>query len=141
MEPLKETFTHKRGNRSGSRPGGHQPVSPERRGHALDGLSNRDLLSLLRSGRLQRKARVSQPDDLLEHEADRAGESVTSSVESGGRPLDEATRGALESRFGESFGDVRIYTGHRAGRRFAGASLHRRRGRGVRRWPIRSGDQ
>jgi hypothetical protein len=36
------------------------------------------LLSLLRSGRLQRKARLSQPGDPLEHEADRAANAVVS---------------------------------------------------------------
>lgn len=39
-------------------------------------LGNRAMLHLLRSGRLQRKARLSKPDDPLEHEADRAAEAV-----------------------------------------------------------------
>src|SRR5208283_2402710 len=45
-------------------------------GLTLDGLGNRALLSLLRSGRLQRKARISQPHDQLEHEADRAADKI-----------------------------------------------------------------
>ena len=139
----------------------------------LDGFGNRALLSLLRSGRLQRKTRLSQPGDPLEHEADRAANAVVSGQSagrlghtqpitgeihrmpteeeklaaalglgskpgpaavtadtpaepdkrtaedidrlSGGRNLDESTRGLMESRFGESFSDVRIHTGHRAG--------------------------
>jgi hypothetical protein len=56
------------------------PEGPTRavQGHELDGLGNRALLSLMRSGRLQRKARVSRPDDPHEHEADRAAEAVMS---------------------------------------------------------------
>lgn len=42
------------------------------RGLSADAVGNRALLSLLRSGHLQRKARVSQPGDPLEHQADRA---------------------------------------------------------------------
>jgi len=140
-------------------------------GLALDALGNRALLSLLRSGRLQRKAVISEPGDPLEHEADRAADAVVSGkhparperhsppaevqrmgteeqqlTESlglggeggrvapalppppdqagspgdvigqlpGGRSLDEATLGLMESRFGESFSDVRIHTGPRA---------------------------
>ena len=141
-------------------------------GPALDGIGNRALLSLLRSGQLQRKARVSLPADPREHAADRAADAViagarpahgprddddavdvqrmptedeklanalglgakddalaipTSSEESaapgadvvgqlsGGRSLDWQTREVMESRFGESFADVRIHTDHRAG--------------------------
>jgi hypothetical protein len=45
-------------------------------GFDLDGLGNRALLALLRSGRLRRKARVSEPGDPLEQDADRAAERV-----------------------------------------------------------------
>jgi len=142
------------------------------RGLTLEGLGNRALLSLLRSGRLQRKARVSQPADPLERDADCAADAIVSGayahtahqnisgdvqrmptedeklaralglgsssaredVQStvpedeadtraaevvgqlyGGRNLDESTRALMESRFGESFSDVRIHIGHRAG--------------------------
>jgi hypothetical protein len=147
------------------------PTSIER-GLSLDAMGNRALLSLLRSGRLQRKARVSLSGDPREHAADRVADAVmagarpariahgggdaadlqrmatedekladalglgaesdalalpTSPEESaapgadvvghlsGGRSLDQQTREVMESRFGESFADVRIHTGHRAG--------------------------
>lgn len=47
-------------------------------GMMLDGIGNRALLALLRSGRLQRKARISEPGDAAEHEADRVARQVTS---------------------------------------------------------------
>jgi hypothetical protein len=116
------------------------------RGLALEGLGNRALLALHRSGRLQRKARVSQPGDSAEHAADRAAEAAVSGEHSvplhshpaaiqhrpvpggdtgtrasaligelsGGRGLDEQTRGLMESRFGEAFDEVRVHTGSRA---------------------------
>jgi hypothetical protein len=43
---------------------------------ALSGVGNRALLSLWRSGALQRKARVSEPGDALEREADRVADAV-----------------------------------------------------------------
>jgi hypothetical protein len=146
------------------------PQSPvmDSLGATFEGMGNRALLSLLHSGRLERKARISQPGDAREREADRAANAVVSGSRSvrmpraqaaptdvqrtpteeqqlaaalglgpagppvhevpppeapgalvagqlyGGRPLDETTRGLMESRFGENFSDVRIYTGHRA---------------------------
>ena len=51
------------------------------RGMTAAAFGNRALLSLLRSGHLQRKARVSQPGDPLEHEADRASEAVVAGAE------------------------------------------------------------
>ena len=104
------------------------------RGGSFDGMGNRALLSLFRSGKLQRKARVSQPDDPLEHEADVAAETgearglVASSVPppnpfdthqvlsglEAGEPLHRDVQGLMESRFGEPFDDVRVHTGDRA---------------------------
>jgi hypothetical protein len=46
--------------------------------------------------------------------SDEAGAEIATQLY-GGRSLDERTRDLMESRFGESFSDVRIYTGHRAG--------------------------
>jgi hypothetical protein len=133
------------------------PAAPAERmlaspGFALEGLGNRALLALYRSGQLQRKAPLSQPEDPREHAADRAAEAIVNGDRptpqpsgsgrtevqrmpssaavmpaaaapgptltgqlSGGNALDEQTRGLMESRFGESFDDVRIHTGHRAG--------------------------
>ena len=172
------------------------------RGLTLDAFGNRALLSLLRSGQLQRKARVSEPGDPLEHDADRAADEIVSGRHShqvrpapaaeiqrkpteeetltstlgldsesgrvapadppsgsaatpasgesgsgasgapfnpdpprpgggpgprsptahelmsglgGGEPLPHDMRGFMESRFGESFEDVRIHAGDRAG--------------------------
>jgi hypothetical protein len=48
----------------------------EARGLSFDGLGNRALLSLLRSGCLQRSAGVSEPGDPLEQEADRVADQV-----------------------------------------------------------------
>jgi hypothetical protein len=142
-------------------------------GLSLEGIGNRALLALLRSGQLQRKARVSEPSDPREPAADRAADAVVSGARPaqltdsrahtpefqrmpsedekvpapadlgligpraaslpppdepnahsahdllgrlhGGRSLDEQTRSLMESRFGESFADVRIHTGHHAG--------------------------
>jgi len=108
------------------------------RGVALDGLGNRAVLALLRSGRLQRKARFTQPEDPREQAADRAASAVLAEtppelISSGAAPaadpratrellgplhgaqsLDEQTRALMESRFGERFDDVRIYSGQRA---------------------------
>lgn len=160
------------------------PLSPTlaARGLGLDSMGNRARLSLLRSGRLQRKARVSQAGDPLEHQADRVADTVVTAERvggttrpdhaapeiqrmptedehlasslglspvgghaapthappdapdstgteivsqlDGGRGLDEQTRGLMESRFGESFSDVRVHTGHRAGE--SANSLHSR---------------
>ena len=63
------------------------PSAPEgrtlaSRGLALEQVGNRALLSLLRSGQLQRTARISQPGDPLEHAADRAADAVVA----GARP-------------------------------------------------------
>jgi hypothetical protein len=52
------------------------------------------MLALLRSERLQRPARLNPPG--------------------GGSALDERTRTLMESRFGESFSDVRVHAGERA---------------------------
>ena len=118
-------------------------------GLAFDGIGNRALLALLRSGQLQRKARVAERSDPREHEVDRAADAAVSGARPahiakgnsrsaelqrmthenemvaaaadaigqlhGGRSLDEQTRGLMELRFGESFADVSIHTGHRAG--------------------------
>ncbi len=43
---------------------------------ALQGVGNRAVLGLMRSGALRRKARVSEPGDALEREADRAADAV-----------------------------------------------------------------
>jgi hypothetical protein len=130
-------------------------------GPAFDAFGNRALLRLLRSGRLQRKTRMTEPGDPLEHEADRAANAVVAEKDLkpattppptedeklatalglgskqtpdivepdivepnidvagmpelyGGYALNESTRGLMESRFGESFSDVRIHTGYRA---------------------------
>ena len=177
MKTERETAPAKRGERSEREAPARKSAGIENpvltaRGLTLDGLGNRALLSLMRSGRLQRKARISQPGDPLEHEADRAADSVVSGDHRprpahahsasgeiqrmptedetlanalglgskvgraepssdgadqpdaraadvlgqlyGGHALDEATRGLMESRFGENFSDVRIHTGHRA---------------------------
>lgn len=45
---------------------------------SFDGLGNRATLALWRSGALQRKPRLSEPGDALEHEADRAADAVLS---------------------------------------------------------------
>jgi hypothetical protein len=158
---------------TGHRFGGLQSPVLTACGLALDGLGNRAMLALLRSGKLQRKAGVSPADDPLEHEADRAADAVLSGGTPrqtaprgggvpaiqrmltedeklanalglgrrdapqpadkpeangaeildrlhGGRSLDEQTRGLMESRFGESFAEVRIHTGHHAGEAAAG---------------------
>ena len=85
-------------------------VAPENpilaaRGQSFDGVGNRALLSLLRSGKLLRKARTSQPGDPREHEADRAPDAVVSSA----RPSSSRTRSTtiLASGF---LSDVRAAT-------------------------------
>jgi lysozyme family protein len=85
---------------------------------------------------VQSKSKDSTPEDIYEQEADRvadqvmhmpgpetkrarandAGEMSTPSmvheiVSSTGRPLDPATRGFMESRFGQDFSQVRVHTG------------------------------
>jgi hypothetical protein len=92
----------------------HAPSNPvlAARGLALDGLGNRALLSLLRSGRLQRQARTG-PADPPDGPATAPAADVLGHLSSG-RHLDEGTRSLMESRFGESFDDVRIHTGHHA---------------------------
>ncbi|MDR3698742.1 MAG: DUF4157 domain-containing protein [Candidatus Sulfopaludibacter sp.] len=164
------------------KPAGTAGPALESRGLSFDGMGNRALLSLLRSGRLQRKARVSQPGDPLEHDADRAADAVVSGTQPapvarahsappeiqraatgeqqlaallglgpiegasagtpaqkekpesrgaeivgqlhGGNRLDDKTRALMESRFGESFHNVRIHTSHRAAE--TADSLHSR---------------
>jgi len=85
-----------------------------------------------------RASTIGAPGDVFEQEADRVSEQVvrmpeaprhragaaftpatTSSpiaatLSSAGRPLDAVTRRFMESRFGRSFGDVRVHTGARA---------------------------
>jgi hypothetical protein len=160
------------------------PQSPmlAARGLSLDGLGNRAMLALLRSGRLRRKARVSEPSDALEQSADRAADLVTAGARveprmhlsgqgpdiqrmatadqklaeeiglggktdavpaapetvddmdvsggdlltplTGGRTLDESTRAMMETRFGESFSEVRFHSGVRAAE--AAAAVHAR---------------
>ena len=68
------------------------------RGASLDALGNRDRLSLLRSEPVQRKAQATSVEGSLH----------------GGQGLDPNTRALMESRFLESFGDVRVHTGDRA---------------------------
>src|SRR5690242_18474952 len=46
------------------------------RGAAFEAYGNRALLALLRSGRLQRKPRLSQPGDRSEQQADRAADAI-----------------------------------------------------------------
>jgi len=108
-------------------------------GSTFEGIGNRAMLSLLHSGHLQRKARVSQRGDPLEHEADSAADRVmrmqapTASIAaakpskaggpvaeasgivgevlaSSGRPLDAQTRAFFEPRFGRDFSNVRIHS-------------------------------
>jgi hypothetical protein len=66
------------------------------RGLSFDGLGNRAMLSLLRSGRLQRKARVSQPGDPLEHEADRAASAVVSGAHSHRTSLGQSSSAEIQ---------------------------------------------
>jgi hypothetical protein len=66
----------------------------EARGLSFDRMGNRALLSLLRSGRLQRKARISQPGDDSEREADRAANQVVSGE--GGVRLTHAASSQLQ---------------------------------------------
>jgi hypothetical protein len=66
------------------------------RGLSFDGLGNRALLSLLRSGSLQRKARLSQPGDSLEHEADRAADKVVSGTSPSGASLSQSPSGEVQ---------------------------------------------
>jgi hypothetical protein len=74
------------------------------------------MLALLRSGRLQRKARLSDSRAATEDEPDRTATVVPSDREADRSiPLNDATRSLMESRFGESFSAVRVHTGHRAG--------------------------
>ncbi|HEX3864895.1 MAG TPA: DUF4157 domain-containing protein [Stellaceae bacterium] len=108
-----------------------------------DGIGNRALLSLLRSGHLQRKARISQPGDADERQADHAAQRVMRvpetarsaasrprhsiadrsppgdfgrSLHSSGQPLDTPTRGFFEDRFGHDFSNVRIHSDASAAR-------------------------
>jgi hypothetical protein len=81
------------------------PVAPVLLAPGIDvtGVGNRALLSLLRSGRLQRNARGSgQP-------ASHGGDSVLGI--DAGRRLEEPTRGFMERQFGEDFSHVRVHTG------------------------------
>jgi hypothetical protein len=117
---------------------GVENPTPQPLGFAPEALGNRALLALIRSGQLQRKRRVGHSVDPLEHDADRAATAVVTDVHPeparrgladlpefqqaakfvsqshGSTPLDEHTRELMESRFGESFADVRIHTGHHA---------------------------
>ncbi len=137
------------------------PVStrPSARAGLQDRFGNRGLLALLHAGAVQRKARVSEPGDPDEREADRAADAVMrgerTAVSSparsdvqraccagcaggggceeeqkvhrkadrdgavdapslpgggGGRPLADANRSFMESRFGADFSRVRVHT-------------------------------
>jgi hypothetical protein len=58
---------------------------------------------------LQQQAGNAGVAQLLRDESD--ADAVQQLVSRGGQPLDEATRGEMESAFGEDFGDVRVHTG------------------------------
>jgi hypothetical protein len=81
MKNLRERSSTEHSERSERQASARTPKAPESTvratfGLTLDRLGNQALLSLLRSGRLQRMARVSQPGDEYEREADRAAEQV-----------------------------------------------------------------
>jgi hypothetical protein len=83
MRNPRERSSAEREERSEHEAPARKSVTPESqvlaaRGVSFDGLGNRVLLSLLRSGRLQRKARISQQGDPHEHAADRAADDVVS---------------------------------------------------------------
>src|SRR5262245_2071503 len=82
------------GSKERSRRDARAGASPTRslQGGALDGIGNRALLALMRSGRLQAKTRSGRPDDPREAEADRAAEGVVAGeapapASTPGRPL------------------------------------------------------
>ena len=68
------------------------------------------------TGRLGNRALLSQMHSMRKRAADAAptretrGAGITSQLHDG-RRLDETTRSLMESRFGQSFGDVRVHTG------------------------------
>jgi hypothetical protein len=95
-----------------------QPAVAVSPGCAFDGMGNRALAALLRSGHLQRKTRSAapgnppdNPENAKHRIANAAG--VLGQLD-GGRELNRNTREGMEARFGLSFSDVRIHTGHRA---------------------------
>jgi hypothetical protein len=58
---------------------------------------------------LQRQAGNAGVAQLLRDDND--GDAVQQLVSRGGQPLDEETRGEMESAFGQDFGEVRVHTG------------------------------
>ena len=91
------------------------------RGVDLERMGNRALGSMLRAGQLQRKERGAEAvvaDGPSQSPAGRgslnsSGGALAGQL-SGGDRLDSQTRDWMESRFGESFDEVRIHTGSRA---------------------------
>lgn len=70
-----------------------------------------------RSGRLQRRA-------VTDHAPEVAPPIVYDVLRSPGRPLDEGTRGFMESRFGHDFSGVRVHTDARAGQSARAVNAH-----------------
>lgn len=124
------TRPEKASQRRAERPERHSPdreqagsMSPvlAARGVDLERMGNRALGSMLRAGQLQRKERGAEAavaDGPSQLPAGRgslnsSGGALAGQL-SGGDRLDSQTRDWMESRFGESFDEVRIHTGSRA---------------------------
>jgi hypothetical protein len=124
------TRPEKASERRAERPERHSPdreqagsMSPvlAARGVDLNRMGNRALGSMLRAGQLQRKERGAEavvtdvPSKSPEgREAVGSSGGALASQLSGGDRLDVQTRDWMESRFGESFDEVRIHTDSRA---------------------------